>query len=99
MYNFATAYNSFPQTNMDIEGGTSKGHMLFKTNCSGCHLNGQNLIKPDKPIIGSQKLNSKQVFKEWLENPTPPMPNFKNLASKQGQLNALYEYIVSLKGK
>ena len=75
------------------------GEKLFKTNCSGCHLNGQNLIKPDKPIIGSIKLKSKQAFKMWLENPAPPMPNYKNIANMSTQLDALYNYVLSIKGK
>lgn len=76
-----------------------KGQKLFKTNCSGCHLNGQNLIKADKPIIGSLKLKSKETFNIWLENPSPPMPNFKNIVLKPEQLDELYSYVITLMGK
>ena len=76
-----------------------KGEKLFKANCSGCHLNGQNLIKPEKPVIGSLKLKSKEIFKALLENPAPPMPKFKNITSMDAQLNDLYNYVTSLMAK
>ena len=77
----------------------SGGETLFKANCSGCHLNGQNLIKPNKPIIGSLKLKSKESFKAFIESPPAPMPSFRNITSKSNQFNALYDYVVSLMGK
>jgi len=82
-------------------GAESKvsGEKLFKTNCSGCHLNGKNLIKPDKPIIGSLKLKSREGFKSFIESPPPPMPKFKNITAKEAQLDALYSYVTSLMGK
>jgi len=81
------------------EASPNKGERLFKANCTGCHLNGQNLIKADKPIIASVKLQSKQVFKKFLESPPPPMPKFENITSMDGQFNALYSYVTTLMGK
>ena len=75
------------------------GEKFFKANCSGCHINGQNLIKPNKPIIGSQKLKSKNSFARFIESPPPPMPSFKNITLKQEQFTALYNYVTSLKAK
>lgn len=96
------AYNSFSMVKDHSESmvsdGASRGEKLFKTNCSGCHLNGKNLIKPDKPIIGSLKLKSKESFKVFISSPPPPMPNFKNIALKDDHFNALYNYVVSLMG-
>lgn len=77
----------------------NKGEKIFQANCSGCHLNGQNLVKPEKPIIGSLKLKSKQAFIAHLQNPPPPMPNFKNIVEKQGQLDSLYGYVLTLMSK
>lgn len=76
-----------------------RGMQLFKVNCSGCHLNGQNLIKPDKPIVGSGMIKSKKSFQAFISEPHPPMPNFKNIAMKPNQLDALYSYVTSLMGK
>ena len=99
---FVLGYNSFflqPAISSMAGGESLKGEKLFKANCAGCHLNGQNLIKPNKPIIGSQKLKSKETFKEFISSPPPPMPNFKNIVEKQAQLDSLYSYVVSLMGQ
>ena len=82
----------------EADSGLS-GEKLFKANCAGCHINGQNLIKPDKPIVGSAKLKSKQSFKAFIESPPPPMPNFRNITEKPKQFEALYSYVITLKGK
>ena len=75
------------------------GEKIFKSNCSGCHLNGENLIRPNKPIIGSAKLKSKVLFKDFLHNPPKPMPSFENITEKEDKLDALYKYVISLMGK
>ena len=92
---------SFSMSDMSSFGGNegNKGEKLFKANCAGCHLNGQNLIKADKPIIGSAKIQSKLVLKKFLESPPPPMPKFENITSMDGQFNSLYNYLITLMGK
>ncbi len=77
----------------------NRGEKIFKANCSGCHLNGQNLIKADKPIIGSLKLKSKGVLKKFLESPPQPMPKYDNITSMDAQFDSLYEYLIMLMGK
>ena len=96
-----SAYSSFSQPVHDLmeRKDTSKGEKLFKSNCSGCHLNGQNLIKADKPIIGSLKLKSKGVLKKFLESPPQPMPKYDNITSMDAQFDSLYEYLIMLMGK
>ena len=74
------------------------GEKLYKANCAGCHINGQNLIKPNKPIIGSSKLGSKKILREFLEAPPAPMPSFKNITSMDNQFDSLYVYVTSLMG-
>lgn len=101
-FTFSLANFSFSKEGISLQKKTntiSRGEKLFKSNCTGCHLNGQNLINPSKPIIGSPKLKTKKAFKAWLENPVSPMPSFKNITSKPKQLNALYAYVISLMGK
>ena len=88
---------SFSMSNNDE--ASSKGEKIFKANCAGCHLNGQNLIKADKPIVGSAKLGSKQVFKKFLESPPKPMPKFENITSMDAHFNSLYNYVITLMGK
>lgn len=97
---FILAYTLFVQPgNAQHKGDISTGERLFKKNCSGCHLNGGNLIKAEKPIVGSKKILSKAVFKDFIDNPPPPMPKFKNLTSNPEQFNELYKYVTSLMGK
>lgn len=86
-------------SNAQQKSSLQTGEKLFKKNCSGCHLNGQNLIKTEKPIVGSKKLLSKAIFKDFIENPPLPMPKFKNLTSNSEQLDELYRYVTSLKSK
>ena len=76
-----------------------QGEKLFKANCAGCHINGQNLIKPDKPVIGSAKTKSKAIFREFLKAPPKPMPSFENITGKEEKLDELYRYVISLMGK
>lgn len=94
------AYNLFSQTETKAmsKSNIKSGEELFKANCSGCHLNGQNLIKPNKPIIGSLKLKSKDTFKSFIENPPPPMPKFKNIVSNEAKLNTIYNHVLTLMG-
>lgn len=101
-FTFSLANFSFSKEGISLQKKTniiSRGEKLFKSNCSGCHLNGQNLIRSDRPIIGSTKIKSKQAFKAWLENPISPMPSFENITNKPKQLDALYAYVISLMGK
>ena len=93
-----SAYSCFSKPGQG-QGNSFSGEKLYQVNCSGCHLNGQNLIKSDKPITGSKMLKSKQAFKTFIENPPQPMPNFKNITGKPAQLEALYNYVISLMGK
>lgn len=74
----------------------TSGKEIFQ-NCSGCHFKGQNLIKQDKPIIGSSKLKSKETFRYFISAPPKPMPNFKHIADNKEKLNALYNYVSSLR--
>ena len=98
---FVMAYCSFSKSgtkSIAKQNISGNGEKLFKANCAGCHINGQNLIKPDKPIIASPKLDSKKSFRIFLESPPPPMPNFKNITTMSSELDALYSYVTSLMG-
>lgn len=92
---FMLAYSYFSVAKDLPPSAGEEGKKIFK-NCAGCHLKGLNLIKEDKPIIGSKKLKSVNEFKEFISNPPPPMPNFKNIADNPEKLNALYSYVVSI---
>ncbi len=75
------------------------GERVFKANCSGCHLNGGNAIKPSKPVVGSLKIKSAEAFKAFLENPPAPMPKYKNITADSSQFSALHSYVQTLMSK
>jgi cytochrome c6 len=75
----------------------SSGEKLFTANCAACHANGGNIVDPKKPLKGSQKLASKEVFKDLLKKPVGAMPAFANIADSDADLTALYNYCKSLK--
>lgn len=88
-------YNCF--TSVKAENSLVLGEKVYKANCAGCHMNGLNVIKKDKPVIGSSKIKSKDVLKEFLNNPPAPMPKYTALTSDVTQLDALYTYLNTLK--
>lgn len=96
---FFMGYSSFFKPVNASMADLEIGEKLFKKNCSGCHLNGQNLIETTKPIIGSKEIKTKAVFKAFIENPPKPMPKFRNITDNPEQLDALYRYVISLKEK
>jgi cytochrome c6 len=82
-------------------GGTAtdltSGQKLFSLNCASCHDGGQNLVNPDKPIIGSTKLISLDSFKKYLCHPSGSMPPFERLTKNEADLARLYQYVLTLK--
>jgi hypothetical protein len=76
----------------------SAGADIFNAHCRSCHPNGGNIIDPDKPIKGSQKLKDFETFFTFLRNPTSPMPSFSQRTISDKQARELYIYITSEKG-
>lgn len=73
------------------------GDVLFKQNCSECHVGGGNIIKPNKPVCESQKLASLATFKAYLKSPLGHMPYYKHIVTDPASLKALYQYCKTLK--
>jgi hypothetical protein len=76
----------------------SAGADIFNAHCRSCHPNGGNIINPDKPVKGSQKLKDLETFSTFLCNPTSPMPSFSQKTISDKQARELYIYITSEKG-
>ena len=72
------------------------GAAVFEHNCTDCHPQGQNIIKPDHPIIGSQKLKSLESFTGWIRKPVAPMPTFSESNISNAQAKELYDYITNV---
>ena len=73
------------------------GAKMFQSKCAMCHAGGGNPIKPDKPVKGSKKLKTKDIFKQFLSTQNGTMPAFKPIADNDPALTALYEYCKKLK--
>ena len=72
------------------------GENLFEANCSACHPNGDNTIKPGKPIKGSPKLKDLDTFISWIRHPVLPMPQFQDSQISASQAKELYQYIANV---
>lgn len=82
---------------LKAEAASVSGESIFKSNCAGCHRAGQNLIKKDKPIIGSSDIKTKESLKSYLSVPHSPMPKFDVIANDAEKLEALQQYLLTLK--
>jgi mono/diheme cytochrome c family protein len=81
---------------MAQDQGTAKsGREEFQTNCSPCHPDGGNAIKPEKPLKSSRKLANFSAFLSWIRKPEPSMTTFPPSQISDKQARELYNYIVS----
>jgi mono/diheme cytochrome c family protein len=69
------------------------GAEIFNANCKVCHQNGGNIINPEKPIRGSKKVTSFDIFLAYIRNATSPMPSFSQEKITSKQARELYKYI------
>ncbi len=70
------------------------GERIFLANCSVCHPQGGNVIKPQAPIHGSPKLKDLKTFVGWIRNPDPPMPVYSPSKLPDQEAGELYQYTV-----
>ncbi len=87
----------FSIINSNIALAGDEGSATFKNNCAACHAGGKNIMSPNKPIIGSSELKSKEKFTKFLSTTHGVMPSFAKIASDEPTLNGLYEYVKTLK--
>lgn len=71
------------------------GRDEFQTNCSPCHPDGNNVLKPEKPIKGSKKLANFKTFLSWIRNPVQPMTPFPPSQISDKQARELYDYTLA----
>lgn len=78
----------------------SAGRRIFINRCSGCHVNGGNILYPNLPLRTAPQLESYREFKDFIRNPrlptgeVGPMPAFKPDKLSDQQIEELYDYIV-----
>lgn len=92
-----TAPKSESKAKVKTEPAKSKGQMTFESHCNSCHINGGNVVKPQKPLAGSKYLSNYVSFKSYLKEPVGTMPHYENLISNDKVLRELYRYVQTLK--
>lgn len=77
-----------------------QGRAIFMSNCEACHLlSGENVIKPKKPISRSEKLESEEIFQEFLMQRHGVMPEFPQIAKDEQLVKSLYRFVKKLKNQ
>jgi uncharacterized membrane protein len=75
------------------------GRKIFDTDCSGCHPQGRNVIMPNMPIHGSNKLANLQTFTAFIRSPhldngsKGPMPDWPPAKISDQEARVLYDYV------
>ncbi|MGR8932732.1 MAG: DUF2231 domain-containing protein [Gammaproteobacteria bacterium] len=78
----------------------SVGRKIFVNRCSGCHVNGGNILYPNLPLRSAPQLESLDLFNEFIRKPrlpngkTGPMPAFTKDKISDQQVRELYEYVL-----
>jgi uncharacterized membrane protein len=72
------------------------GEKVFATHCKGCHPGGGNVMRPDRPLIGSGALKSPEAFIALLRRPQEPMPAFPPSSVSDGDAKELYRYVTNV---
>jgi uncharacterized membrane protein len=70
------------------------GRELYAANCGGCHVNGGNVISPERPVKHSPKTDDFRTFLAWVRNPKAPMPAYPSQVLSDQQATDLFEYII-----
>ena len=69
--------NKYIFETLELNGSAEEGDALFKINCVGCHgITARGLVGPDLHSI-TQRLNDKEIIKQFTGCLTPPMPSFE----------------------
>jgi len=78
------------------------GANIFNANCRVCHPNGGNIINPNLPLRGSNKLADFNTFLAFIRNPSMSggsrgsMPAFSEALISNQQTRELYQYILKM---
>jgi mono/diheme cytochrome c family protein len=72
------------------------GKEIFAQNCAGCHQAGDNQVNLNKPVAGSDKLQTLALFKQYLSAPPGHMPYYQHVVNDKKTLEALYSYCKGL---
>jgi len=80
------------------------GQELFRSNCSGCHPYGSNIVDPKAELRGSDYTANEKTFIRWIRDPKldngsrGPMPPFTPSRISDAQASELLAYIIKSMG-
>jgi cytochrome c6 len=84
-------------SNIKKGNALEKGEILFKTNCSVCHLGGNNIIIPEKNLKGktleANGMNSVSAISYQILNGKNGMPAFGGRL-KESEIKEIAEYVL-----
>jgi len=75
------------------------GAVIYEKSCASCHPQGGNIITPEMPVLGSDRLVDVKTFSAWIRNPdlTPhQMTAFPADEISDAQVVQLRDYIVNV---
>jgi uncharacterized membrane protein len=79
-----------------------EGEKIYALNCTSCHPNGENVINPKLPIIGSQKMKDLDTFVKFNRKPLKSdgskgiMPPYEKKKISEQEMKQLYQYLKSV---
>jgi len=79
-------------------GAEQAGEALFKQNCAVCHVNGGNIINPQKPLHKKEReangvKTAADIIKR-MRNPGPGMTKFDKKTISDKEAHEIAEYIL-----
>ena len=86
-----------------LSGGTASGaeqtgEALFKQNCSVCHVNGGNIVNPQKPLHKKEReangVKTASDIVKKMRNPGPGMTMFDEKTISNKDAHKIAEYIL-----
>jgi mono/diheme cytochrome c family protein len=92
----ALMFGLLPQSQAKETAVKADGKMVFEQNCASCHQGGGNSVNRDRPLAGSEKLQSMTQFKKYLNAPRGHMPFNPQVITDRKSIEALYKYCKAL---
>lgn len=80
------------------EAEKKSGAELFKQHCAACHLDGKNIINPQKTLskkdLEANKVRSAEDIVKLMRSPGPGMVKFDDKTISEKDAKAIAEYIL-----
>ncbi len=79
-------------------GAEQTGEALFKQNCAVCHVNGGNIVNPQKPLHKKEReangIKTASDIMKLMRNPGPGMTKFDEKTISNKDAKKIAEYVL-----